>query len=45
MKYEIIGDMPAPTYFSIDENTGHLSVKKDLKKGDALVYQVGQRSH
>ena len=41
MKYAIIGDMPAPTYFSIDEYTGHLAVSADLKGDAAFTYQVG----
>ena len=41
MKYAIIGDMPAPTYFNIDEYTGHLSVKANLKGDAAFTYQVG----
>ena len=41
MKYAVIGDMPAPTYFTVDENTGQLSVKADLKESDAFTYKVG----
>lgn len=40
MKYTVIGDMPAPTYFDVDENTGHISVKANLKLSDAFTYQV-----
>ena len=41
MKYAVVGDMPAPTYFTVDENTGQLSVKADLKESDAFTYKVG----
>ena len=40
MKYAVIGDRPAPTYFTVDGNTGRLSVKANLKQSDAFTYKV-----
>ena len=31
LRFEIVGDYPAPSFFRMDEKTGELSVAKDLK--------------
>ncbi len=40
MRFEAIGDMPAPSYFDINEETGAISVKADLKTDDEIEYKV-----
>ena len=41
MKYTVLGDMPAPTFFDINEDSGRLFVKSDLRQHDEMVYTVG----
>ena len=40
MQYEVIGDMPAPTFFDINQDTGTLKVKSSLKLDDKFEYTV-----
>ena len=40
MKYAVIGDMPAPTFFAINQDNGHLVVKSNLKADDETKYTV-----
>ena len=40
MKHEITGDFPAPYFFSIDENSGKVTVKNNLKNDKAFSYKV-----
>ena len=40
IRYEIVGDMPAPNYFDISEESGAISVKADLKTDDEMTYSV-----
>ncbi len=40
IRYEVIGDLPAPSYFSINEKSGAISVKEDLKTDDEMEYTV-----
>ena len=38
--YSIIGDLPAPYFFGIDQESGEISVKNDLKLGRNSTYIV-----
>ena len=40
IRYEVTGDMPAPNYFSVNEESGAVSVKADLKTDDEMEYRV-----
>lgn len=40
VKYYIIGDDSAPTYFGIDEDTGKVTVDRDIKNDQTTDYQV-----
>ena len=40
IRYEVTGDMPAPNYFEVSEETGAISVKADLKTDDEMEYKV-----
>ncbi len=40
MKYQVIGDVPAPTFFGINEDTGRIFVKSNLKADDEVDYRV-----
>ena len=40
MQYKVIGDMPAPSFFDINQNTGRIVVKTNLKLDDGMEYKV-----
>ena len=40
LTYELLGDDQAPTFFKIDETSGRVTVKADLKADMAVVYQL-----
>ena len=40
IRYEVTGDVPAPNYFEVNEESGAISVKADLKTDDEMEYKV-----
>ena len=40
VKYSIIGDDNAPTYFSINEETGRVTISRSMNEDIASVYKV-----
>ena len=40
IKYEIIGDDTAPTYFRINETDGNITVQRDIRGDQTIDYQV-----
>ena len=40
MRYAVIGDAPAPDYFFVNEQSGDITIKKDLMKDFAPYYIV-----
>ena len=45
VRYELIGDFPAPYFFSIDASSGTVKVKNNLKADKALTYKVLHFTH
>ena len=41
LSYSLLGDDQGPTFFSIEEETGIIRVKTDLRSDDEIQYQVG----
>lgn len=40
IKYQMVGNFPAPYFFSINEDTGDISVAQNLKTDKASTYTV-----
>ena len=42
IKFEIVGDYPAPSFFSISETDGQIKIKQDLKSDNlkSTLYSV-----
>jgi protocadherin Fat 4 len=40
VQYEIVGDFPAPYFFNIDQNSGQINVKNDLKSDKGFSYKI-----
>lgn len=40
MIYGVVGDMPAPTFFGINENSGQIYVKSNLRTDTNMEYKV-----
>jgi hypothetical protein len=43
LRYDIVGNVPAPYFFHIDHNTGLIGVKADLRKDKAFQYTVSNK--
>ena len=40
LHFELIGDDSAPTYFRVTEDTGEISVSRDLRETDLEIFNV-----
>jgi hypothetical protein len=40
IKYVIIGDDTAPTYFKVNEENGKITVQRDIRGDQTIDYQV-----
>ena len=41
VRYQLVGDFPAPYFFKINEHDGRITVRKTLKADKATNYTVG----
>ena len=40
LRYQLIGDDSAPTYFKVTEDTGEISASRDLRETDLEIFNV-----
>lgn len=41
LRYSVIGDDSAPSFFKIDAESGEITINRDLKETDLLTFFVG----